>query len=247
MKYREVKPCGFTVNFIQCFWEYETDECDLEHTIIPDGHFDLIAEFEDNSLKHVKLTGVWTHPVSIKIPKSTKLLAIRFKLLAAEYLFKQEIKSILNTAKDLPLPFWNIYRFTADDFEVFVTEITNLIENSIKHLKEIDRRKLELFESIYNEHNLCVKSLSESTHWSSRQINRYFNQQFGFSLKAFLNIVRCNSSYKNISQGNLFPEENYFDQSHFIKEIKKHTGTTPGELFRNENVRFLQLATKSQK
>ncbi|WP_236564835.1 DUF6597 domain-containing transcriptional factor [Flavobacterium sp. MK4S-17] len=220
MKYREVKPYGFTVNFIQCFWEYETDECDFEHTIIPDGYFDLIAGFEDNSLKYVKLTGVWTHPVSIKIPKSTKLLAIRFKLLAAEYLFKHEIKSILNTTKDLPLQFWNIDRFTAHDFEVFVTEISNLIENSIKHLKEIDRRKLKLFKSIYNEHNLCVKSLSESTHWSSRQINRYFNQQFGFSLKAFLNIVRCNSSYKDISHGNLFPGENYLTSHISLRKLK---------------------------
>jgi AraC-like DNA-binding protein len=63
-------------------------------------------------------------------------------------------------------------------------------------------------------------------------------------LKSFLNIVRCNSSYKDISKGNLFPSENYFDQAHFIKEIKRYTGTTPSKLFKNENVRFLQLATK---
>lgn len=36
----------------------------------------------------------------------------------------------------------------------------------------------------------------------------------------------------------------YFDQAHFIKEIKKYTEKTPRELSKNENVRFLQLATK---
>jgi AraC-like DNA-binding protein len=39
------------------------------------------------------------------------------------------------------------------------------------------------------------------------------------------------------------PQEDYFDQAHFIKEIKKYTGTTPKELHKNENVRFLQLST----
>jgi len=51
----------------------------------------------------------------------------------------------------------------------------------------------------------------------------------------------CNASYSDISEGNLFPQEDYFDQAHFIKEIKKYTGTTPKELYKNENVRFLQL------
>ncbi|GAA0876052.1 hypothetical protein GCM10009118_24620 [Wandonia haliotis] len=245
MKYNEIKPNGFLTNFIDSFWEYETYSIGFEHTIIPDGYFDLIAQFENNTLKLVKITGVWTNPINVKIPKSSKIFAIRFKLLATEYLFQQEIKSILNTTKSLSQTFWNINSYQTKDFEKFVSEISNRLENSIKHLKEIDNRKLKLFELVYGKQNLTVEELSENAFWSSRQINRYFNQQFGFSLKSFSNIVRCNSSYKDISKGNLFPSENYFDQAHFIKEIKKHTGATPSELFRNENVRFLQLATKA--
>ena len=247
MKYREIKPNGFLKHFIHSFWEYETSETDFEHTIIPDGYFDLIAEFEDDTLKLIKLTGVWTNPINVKSRKATKIFAIRFKLLATEYLFQQEIKSILNTTKALPLTFWNINTYQTSDFERFASEISGHLENTIKYLREIDNRKLKLFELVYSKRNLSVEELSENVYWSSRQINRYFNQQFGFSLKSFLNIVRCNSSYKDISKGNLFPSENYFDQAHFIKEIKKHTGATPRELFKNKNVRFLQLATRSKK
>lgn len=245
MKYREIKPSGFLTNFIHSFWEYETCEAEVEHTIIPDGYFDLIAEFENEVLTIVKLTGVWTKPVNVKIPKSTRIFAMRFKLLATEYLFQQEIKSILNTTKNLPLHFWNIDKYQANDFEKFTLDITNRLENSIKHLKEIDNRKLKLFEIVYNIENHSVEELSNTVFWSSRQINRYFNSQFGFSLKAFLNIVRCNASYKDIANGDLFPDDSFFDQAHFIKEIKKHTGTTPSELSKNQNVRFLQLNTKS--
>ncbi|GIZ16575.1 helix-turn-helix domain-containing protein [Capnocytophaga catalasegens] len=154
------------------------------------------------------------------------------------------MKSILNTNIILHDTFWNILNYQTNDFEIFVSEISNHLENSIKHLKEIDSRKLKLFELVYQRQNLSVEELSKNVFWSSRQINRYFNQMFGFSLKPFLNIIRCNSSYKDISKGTLYPNENYFDQAHFIKEIKKHTGKTPRELLKNENVRFLQLATK---
>jgi AraC-like DNA-binding protein len=246
MKYREIKPTGFLGNFVQCFWEYENTETSTEHTILPDGYFDLLAEFKDETLLSIKLTGVWTKPVNVTIGKSTKIFAIRFKLLAAEYLFRQEIKSILNTSKPLPLNFWNINNYQISDFEIFVSGITNILNNSIKHLKEIDNRKLKLFEVIYQNKPNSVNELSKSIFWSSRQINRYFNTKFGFSLKEFLKIIRFKSSFEHISNGELYPDNEYFDQAHFIKESRKYAGTTPKELYKNKNDRFLQLVTTKQ-
>ena len=247
MKYREIKPDGFLNHFVQCFWEYENEEIQYDHTILPDGYFDLIVEYENKILSRVKLTGVWTKPINVNIPKSTKILAVRFKLLAAEYLFSHEIKSILDSTKDLDFSFWEINSLYCDDFDSFVHFISNKINFAFLGPKEIDCRKTNLFQLIYQDKKLSVKELSEQIFWSSRQINRYFNQQFGFSLKTYLNIVRCNASYKNIAEGQLFPKENFFDQSHFIKEIKKYTGATPTELLHNKNDRFLQLNTKIEK
>lgn len=242
MKYREIKPNGFLSNFVQCFWEYENSDRETEHTILPDGYFDLIVEFENEILTTVKLTGVWTKPINVTIPKATKIVAIRFKLLATEYLFQQEIRSILDTTKSLPFSFWNINTSQGTDFEEFVSKLSNRMESAIKHLKEIDNRKLKLFELIYRSNILTVKELSERVFWSSRQINRYFTNQFGFPLKEFLKIVRCNASYNEIANGNLFPEKDFFDQPHFIRELKKYTGKTPKELYKNENDRFIQLS-----
>lgn len=246
MRYREVKPNGLLSNFIQCFWEYDNAETETEHTILPDGYFDLIAEFKNNTFVALNLTGVWTQPVNVILPKSTKIFAIRFKLLAAEYLFQQEIKSILNTTKPLPFNYWNINKYQSNEFENFVSGITNNLNNSMKHLKEIDNRKLKLFDIIYANKPITVKEVSQSVFWSSRQINRYFNTKFGFPLKEFLNIIRFKSSYKHLSNGELFPDNAYFDQAHFIKESRKYSGTTPKELYKNKNDRFLQLSKNKQ-
>lgn len=242
MSYRQIKPTGFLSNFVQSFWYYQTTDAEVQHTILPDGYFDLIAEFENDVLSLVKLTGVWTKPKDIVIPKNTKFFAVRFKLLAIEYVFKKEIKSIVNTTVNLPFTFWNLDTYTCDEFEKFVADTSNRLEASIKHLREIDNRKFKLFENVYQQKTKTVAELSTQIFWSSRQINRYFNSQFGITLKEFLKIVRCHAAYEKISNGNLSPQSDFFDQAHLIKEIKKYTGVTPKELNKNKNDRFLQLS-----
>lgn len=242
MKYGEIKPNGFLNNFVQCFWYYQTTNTEVQHTILPDGYFDLITEFENEILTRVKLTGIWTKPKDIQIPKNTTFFAIRFKILAIEYIFNKEIKSILDTSVNLPFSFWNIDKYKCNEFVNFVSDTTKKLDASIKHLREIDSRKLNLFEIVYQQETKTVSELSKKVFWSSRQINRYFHSQFGITLKEFIKIVRCNATYEEISNGNLNPQSDFFDQAHFIKEIKKYTGVTPKELNKNKNDRFLQLS-----
>ncbi len=109
--------------------------------------------------------------------------------------------------------------------------------------KEIDERKRKLFELIYASNgSISVQELSEKVYWSARQINRYFNQQFGVSLKTFCSILRFRASFQHIKDGILFPQQNYADQSHFIKEAKKLSGVSPKELHKNKNDRFIQFS-----
>ena len=242
MNYQEILPEGFLSNFIKYFWKYKHTQDDIEYTILPDACFDLLADFENGVLKNVILTGIWTKPVKIKVTKGTTLLAVRFKIIAAEYLFKREIKSILNTMVSLPTKFWHINLISSNEFEKFAKNLSCQMDFSLKQLKKIDDRKLKLFNFIYNKEYYNVKKLSENVFWGSQQINRYFNKQFGFPLKTFLNIVRCNASYNAIMEGELYPTKEYTDQAHFIKEIKKYTENTPSQLSKNKNDRFLQLS-----
>ncbi len=245
LKYREHKPSGILSHFIECFWEYKNTGDAKKHTILPDGYFEVVAEYESEIHTNLFLTGIWTEPIDVVIPQNGKALGIRFKLLAAEFLFPYKIKELLNKSLSIIEPRCNIAAYTNNDFEFFISNVTSCIKKDVDNidLKNIDKRKLRLFELIYNNKYYSVEELSHKVGWSSRQINRYFNNQFGFSLKEYLNILRCKNTYKEISNGILSPRKHYYDQSHFIKEIKKYTGTTPKNLFQNENDRFLQLST----
>ncbi len=242
MSYTEIYTDGILSNFVKYFWKYEHIQEDIEYTILPDACFDLVVDFENSVLQNIYLTGIWTKPIKVKVTKGTTLFAIRFRIIAAEYLFERELKSILNTMTLLPMEYWNIYLEGSTEFERFTKNLSKQMINVLNQHSKIDNRKLELFDLIYSENYQNVNELSELIAWNSRQINRYFNNKFGISLKTFLNIIRCNSSYENIAKGELYPEKEYTDQAHFIKEIKKYTKNSPRQLHKNENDRFLQLS-----
>ena len=77
--------------------------------------------------------------------------------------------------------------------------------------------------------------------WSNRQINRYLNKYIGVSLKKYLNVQRVYAAYIHIREGKLKPSARFYDQSHYIKQIKQHTGHTPGQLYKEIDDRFIQL------
>lgn len=244
MQYLEKRVEGFLSNFIKCFWQYENALDDAEYSILPDGYFDLIFEFENNIQKKSYLTGIWTESVTVNIKKNTKLIGIRFKLPAAEFIFDMSIKNILNTSSEIfenRIDFKNVIFY---DFESATNLLINKFADILQFSVRIDNRKLRLFELLYQSNEeLKISEIADIIGWSSRQINRYFNKQFGFSLKTFLNILNCRSSYSEIANGQLSPTNYYFDQSHFIKNVKRYTGATPKELYKNKNDRFLQLST----
>ncbi len=243
MKYEEIKTDGYLSNFVKCFWTSETLTKSSEHTILPDGYFDLIIEIKNKKISSVKLTGIWTIPIDIKTEIHTEIFAVRFKPLAIELLENINLKALLNSSINLGSDFIGIDNLAFDNFKDFCKHIEKHLQCRIEKTKPVNDLKIRLFNEIFKREIFNVLELSEKVFWTSRQINRYFNLTFGLSLKEYLNIIRCNQTYKDISNNRPVLQGNYFDQSHFIKEIKKFTGVTPTELKKNENDRFLQLST----
>ena len=84
--------------------------------------------------------------------------------------------------------------------------------------------------------NIKVSQLASAIGWSSRHLNRLFQQHTGLSTKSFAQTIRIQSLCKQLygTQGglrNTLPELGYFDQSHLIKEHKKYLLSNPGRFF----------------
>ena len=243
--YEEIDTDKSLTDFVKRFWKFSNPTADTQHyTILPDGYFDLIITIKANKLDSINLFSLWTKEIEVVVPADTIIIGICFKPLAAEYILQQNIADTLNNFKKLSKDFWNINNIQFDNFKIWTKEITNEMLQNLKKVKAFDNRKQNLFNLLfYSNGSLTVDELSKQTFWSSRQINRYFKNKFGLTLKTYSNILRCASSYTDIREGDLFPKQDFYDQAHFIKEIKKHTGSNPKELHKNKNDRFLQFST----
>jgi AraC-like DNA-binding protein len=226
-------------DFVYCFSAMQNLSNQHEAVIIPNGKVDLIfSRTKDNQLR-VALLGLETKPKYTN-QEVIDFYSVSFHPLAIEYLFKDGIADIINTGKILPAGFWNFTFEDINDFGVFCTKITAKIRILLPD--KIDERKRHLFRLIFDSKGeIPVAQLAEKVVWSKRQINRYFKGQFGLSVKAYCKILRFQASLDHIRHGQLHPQLNFTDQSHFIKEIKQFSGVSPKELYKNENYRFLQF------
>ncbi len=244
LDYTLVKPDYILSDFVDSFWCLRNKSGIAKETVgLPDGRVDLFLFKSQKDDFRVILLGLGTLPHEVaSIPVDAQIFCISFKLLGVEYLLHEPIADIINSGRLLALDFWGFSEEDLHDFDVFVNKSMHKLKSLLA--MDIDERKRKLFALIYATNgSISVSEVAERICWESRQINRYFRRQFGLSLKAYCNILRFRSSLDHIAQGKLFPQEHFFDQTHFIKEVKKFSGVVPKELLKNENDRFILLSS----
>ena len=218
------KPSEQLDDFIHIYWEHKnlTDKAQTL-TIFPDSFFKLILLYKQEKIFAFFMTGLWTNEFEFSHPPGSVVYGIKFKILAPEYIFQKEIASIFSSHNDLSPDFLNIEKLKFHNLDSFVDQMNQLFNERLKQFtKKIKPHKLQLSQLLYSVNgNITVEEISNQINWSTRQINRYLNKYLGVSLKTYLNIQKCYSSYFHIRDGKLYPENEYFDQSHFIREIKK--------------------------
>ncbi|PXY46540.1 helix-turn-helix domain-containing protein [Flavobacterium hydrophilum] len=244
--YKAIEPDESLLDFVENIGMFHNkSDKPMEVVLMPDGRIDLFFMQSESKAFQVTLIGLENVPEQQVIPENTLAFKISFKPLGAEYLLQTSIADILNSAKILPEDFWNMTTDDLKNFDAFHTKIAKKLKEILP--KEIDERKRKLFKLVYATNGeIKVLELSEKIFWSSREINRYFNKQFGLSLNAFCKILRFKASLEHIAKGRLFPELNFTDQTHFIKEIKKFSGVVPSELLKNKDDRFILLSVLKQ-
>lgn len=240
LAYRFIKPDQSLTDFVYGYSALQNLATFTEGVIIPNGRIDLLFYKTTHDQFQIILMGLETKPKPMPKREISVFFSISFNPLALEYILNQSIAEFIDSGKELPDNFWDFSIHDLNDFDAFCKKANQKITSFLPD--EIDERKRQLFDLIFDtDGEISVKELSEKISWNERQINRYFNKQLGISLKTYCKILRFQASLHHIKDGKLFPQLNFTDQSHFIKEIKKLSGVSPKELFKNQNDRFLQF------
>lgn len=246
--YREIEPVDELKHFVHSFWMHENlSDKTQTLTIFPDSYFKMVFLLKGKKVVNYFMTGIWTGQKNYAIPAHGTTLGCRLKILAPEFLINREVASIKEAYQQLDLSYLNLNKFDFSTFEGIVSQWTTELLK-LQPAKSIQENKLRLSQLLYQlKGDISATEVSEQIFWTNRQINRYLNKYVGISLKKYLNIQKCYEAYIQIREGKLAPEKGYFDQAHFIKEVKKHTGETPKSLFDQQNDRFIQLKNIKQK
>ena len=242
MRYQHFKPSKKLVDVIDSFWIHHNPDDQTESiSIAPDSFFKILIYVQDGKVINYFLTGIWTEPKMIDIPPKTHTIGCRFNVLAPEYLFQNEVASILNTSKQLDRAFLNIDTYTLSNLDRVIEQWQKELLK-IRGNREIASHKLRLAQAIYStKGSLTASELSDQIFMTNRTINRYLNKYLGISLQTYISIQRSFQAYLNIREGNFSPTKDFYDQSHYIREIKKHTGASPRKIFKGINDRFIQF------
>ena len=248
-KYSELYPSKQLDNYVASYFEaINLTNKPQKITICPDSYFKLMVQLLDGKITSYILVGLFTREIDIIIQPNIVVYAIRFKILAPEYILKRELKSMLNKIEQLELDYFNIKDINFTNFSHIVEQFENILISKIPNEKEIRTNRLRLSQFLYNNFNdIKASEVSNQIYWSQREINRYLSKYLGISLKKYLNIQKCYRAFFQIRDGYFFPEKGFFDQAHFIREVKKHTGKTPSQLFNLQNDQFIQLKKMKKK
>lgn len=254
MNYRQFMPCEQLKPYVKFFWIFESEEVGEEKCfqVIPDGLPGMIIQqkksFKNNSghfLPQAFLYGQTTKYSQQIVNEKFKTLGIYFRPQALKSIFgfdAQELTGLevdinnIMSMNDILTPLYD----SQDDHdrisilsdylkaclsrnETWGSDPVHLIIDQITACKGVIN-----FSDIHKQHFI-----------SKRTFERRFKQHVGVTAKFFARLTRFQFALDMIRSGNLIDFSNiaydlcYADQSHFIRDFKEFTGSTPSRFLQN--------------
>jgi len=114
----------------------------------------------------------------------------------------------------------------------------SLINNKLVSSQSIINNSLDFI--LTNKGDFSVKQLVEYTGYTERHLERKFKECIGLNPKKFGNVIRLhhflkllNNKYEATNLTAICYDAGFSDQSHLIKDFRKHTGISPREYLFN--------------
>ena len=132
----------------------------------------------------------------------------------------------------------NMQLLEARNEQVRLTLLTNFLASKLRQATTHDRLIEESLRIIHNNvGRVTVKYLLECLNISERQFEKRFSQTIGLSPQFYIRVKRFTEAIRLMQTGHyerltdVAHALNFYDQSHFVKDIKAFSGITPTSLF----------------
>ncbi|HBG3256562.1 TPA: helix-turn-helix transcriptional regulator [Clostridioides difficile] len=223
------------------------------YTIIPHGSVTLVFFYDATGL-HSLLFGPTTKLKTVGniANRCDVILIIEFQpagffpligIQQSELIDKVVPFSIINTSLDLEIK--KIFNESLS-IDKLILKLEELLISNIK-IEYSYEFILAIQLIIQNSGNISSQEISKKVFYSSRHLNRLFNQYLGLSMKSFSRLVRINKSIKLLNNNktslmSICNELGFYDIPHFIKDFKIVCGITPQKYRANMSDFYSEIA-----
>jgi len=245
--------------FVELFWEgsFNSKSSGRQSLqLIPNGCLELIIHLNDLhcDLQNINvwcqspdymLIGLLTQPYEVQFGDYVKVFSIRFKPEGIYNIFGVPASLFKERFEDMTL-------VLGKDFKDFCHRLREertiplMIKRAEAYLRKVLEKNItdlsyvnHAAEIIRTTKGIRIEDLPNRVFISQRQLEREFKYKIGISPKHYLRITRINEVLRLLDENHPIDltsvayQCGYFDQSHFIHDFQKITGSNPTIFIKN--------------
>ncbi|SFU53236.1 Helix-turn-helix domain-containing protein [Clostridium sp. DSM 8431] len=224
-------------NGISHFYRYKVSQkINKNVVVVPDGSIDILFSVNSENPKAVcygsplNLTDINYVPF---VKENKEIFGVRFFPGSTAFPSQKKMADFTNKSVDLSSILEKDDDFN-EEIRIFTTRYLEYYRKQVIKEKESNLYEFTLKEIINSKGKIKVDEISEKSGYSSRYINKLFNEYFGMSPKLFCKIVRFQNVLKAVTLDekiiDIADSFGFCDQSHLGKEFKAFIGTSPKRL-----------------
>lgn len=249
--FRYIVPNAQLQPFIRYYWILNTTE-NLDTLTFPIGCPQLIfhrrSQFYIPELKteqaRFSISGQVNFPARVQSPGDVETVVVVFHPHAIGTVFNIPVSSFYNQEIDG-------YSLGDKRLNILADDVLNA-EDSIEAIELIERYLLSRLaepwiydfkrvgvslKHLFLDNTISVENMAQLACLSRKQFERVFFNAVGMKPKEYSNVARFQKSLLLMQNGNrdfadIAHSCGYADQSHFIRECRRYSGTTPAELLK---------------
>lgn len=271
LNYQEYVPSETLRSYVKCYYLYESDAghpvldrafatgC-IEIMFNLDGaQWECQKDGKYNQTARIEIWGQVIRPLPLRLKGKSQMMGIRFHPYGAALFLRDDMSlfndQIVDLGSVMGEPVERLYEQLANAphigtritlIEAFLTQRLKAI--SVKHDKIFLIREV-MNELTHDDFFDNIENVASRHGVSARYLQKLFLQYTGLTPKLFSKINRFQKSLVLIGR-NTLPltsialQSGYFDQSHFIREFRSFTGTTPSGFDTNASSAILASSNK---
>lgn len=236
--------------WIKFIWHLRAENADFHYKLLPTENIDVLLNLGSDLIYERKgsfitappfhINGLRNNPSFIHQQGKVNIFGIAFRPFGLFPFVHKSLAglqdSVVNLQELCPGLCNKLCSAVSDrDIENVITVIEQTLTEQLTINPAFEKNVNRLSEFLYADENLTVQSFCREKSINIKTFERYTKAYTGFTPKALLRIMRFQKSSNQLAHQrehrfvDITYDNHFTDQSHFLKEFRRFSGTTAGK------------------